>query len=91
MDGKNSKFEYDWFYDGCAYSLFCVNKNKYTIEQAIALFKKETCGESPKEIKTATVRFGAGVQDGEKRITWWLDEESEETAKRRCPVWILNQ
>lgn len=90
MNGKKSKFEYDWFFDGCSYGYFCVNKSKYTQEQAIALFEQETSGQSPKEIKCATVRFGAGIdEDGEKRVCWWIDEESPEAAKRRCPVWVL--
>ena len=37
MNGKKSEFEYDWFYDGTwGYNLFCVNKDKYTLEQAKA-------------------------------------------------------
>lgn len=92
MNGKKSKFEYDWFYDGTwGYNLFCVNKNKYTLEQAIAIFESETeC--KPNETSTATVRFGAGVsEDGEKRVCWYIDEEAKETDRRRCPVWVLEK
>lgn len=49
MNSKQSKFEYGWFFDGCSYGYFCVNKDKYTQEQARALFEQETGGQSPKE------------------------------------------
>lgn len=91
MNGKQSKFEYGWFFDGCSYGYFCVNKDKYTQEQARALFEQETGGQSPKEFKFATVRFGAGTdEDGEKRVCWWIDEESTGEEKRRCPVYLMH-
>lgn len=90
MDGKRSKFDYGWFFDGFSYNLFCANKDKYTLEEARALFESESCGEVAKEIKTAAVRFGAGVNDdGEKCVGWWMDEQCNGTEKRRCPVWVL--
>lgn len=89
MNGKNSKFEYAWFMDGATCGWFCVNKDKYTAEQARSLFEEET-NQVAKEIKCFAVRFGAGIdEDGEKRVCWWLDESSTGKEKRRCPVWAL--
>lgn len=35
---KKSSFDYDWFWDGIGYNILCVNSDKYTKEQARAIF-----------------------------------------------------
>lgn len=85
MNGNKSKFNYSSFTDG----YFAVNKDKYTQDQAIAIFQEET-GENPKEILTGTVLFGMGIDDnGDKHNTWWLNIYYKQNTKRRCPVWVM--
>lgn len=83
-----SKFEYDTFYGG--YDCFAVNKDKYTKEEAIALFKKEHCY-SKREylaIGNGYVRHRVGRnEDNEPCAGWFLEYEKH---KRSCPCYIFH-
>lgn len=87
---KKSSFDYDWFWDGIGYNILCVNSDKYTKEQARAIFEQENYNKINKkvtEINQGYVRYGYGVNDdGEKYNGWWLEEEN---GRNRCPVWCL--
>ena len=87
MDGKKSSFDYGWFWNGMGYNILCVNSDKYSKEQAMAIFACETGTRKVTEIKQGYVRYGYGVNDdGEKYNGWWLEEEN---GRNRCPVWCL--
>lgn len=91
MDGTKSKFDYEHFYgypDYCN-KCFVINRAKYSIEQARAIFESEY-EKPPIVIKEATVRFGAGIdEDGERQVGWWVDWDANDRAPRRCPVWVM--
>lgn len=86
-----SKFEFDCFYGG--YDSFAVNKEKYTMEQAIEIAKREMMGGSIVQpfflaIGEGFVRHRAGRdEDGERCVGWWLEYEQH---KRSCPCWVFH-
>ena len=83
---KKSSFDHGWFWDGMGYGILCANIEKYSKEQARAIFEHES-GSTATEIKQGYVRYGYGVNDdGEKYNGWWLEEEN---GRNRCPVWRL--
>lgn len=85
-----SRFEYENFYGG--YDDFAVSKEKYTKEQAIALYKDSKDYYKGKGVLIAVcdafVRHRAGVnEDGEPCVGWWLEYKQH---KRSCPVWAFH-
>lgn len=88
MDGKKSKFDYCSFYGG--YDDFAVNKAKYSLEEALDLYKQENYLETGMKVSvsTAYVRHRAGInEDGEPCVGWWLEYEEH---PRSCPVWAMH-
>lgn len=87
---KLSKFEYDIFYSGSDRH-FAVNRQKYTEEEARAIFEQQTeCKEEFFEILEGAVTHRAGVDfDGERHVGWWLDFCHDGTEPRYCPVWAF--
>jgi len=87
-----SRFESCAFSGG--YDDFAVNTEKYSKQEAIEIFEKETgntVGELPGRfnISTAWVRHRAGInEDGEPCVGWWLEYEQH---KRSCPVWAFHR
>lgn len=86
-----SKFNFDYFWEdyGCV-RWFAVSKQKYTQEEANAIFEQET-GESAAncKIQDCAVVWRAGIVDGEPRVCWWLELEADGTEPRHCPVWAF--
>ncbi len=83
---KKSSFDHAWFWDGMGYGILCANIEKYSKEQARAIFEHES-GSTATEIKQGYVRYGYGVNDdGERDNNWWLEEEN---GRNRCSVWRL--
>ena len=85
-----SKFEYACFFGG--YDDFAVNKEKYTKEQAIDIYKTENRhlkGEGKLiAVTNAFVRHRAGInEDYEPCVGWWLEYKEH---KRSCPVWAFH-
>lgn len=85
-----SKFEYGRFYDWPD-EWFAVNAQKYTEEEAIAIFQQEMEEEStPYKIGRAAVIWRVGYnEDGERCAGWWLDLTHDGTEPRYCPVWLF--
>lgn len=77
-----SKFDFSSFYGG--YGDFAVNSQKFTKEQAINIFEKQTdshVGNKREDyaISTAWVRHRAGVnEDGEPQVGWWLEYQDKQ-------------
>lgn len=87
MDGKKSSFDYNWFWDGMAYNMLCVNSDIYSKEQAIQIFKDENDNTYPMEITQGYVRYGYFLNDDGEKFNCWVFEE--ENGRNRCPVWCL--
>lgn len=89
MDGRKSKFEFCCFRGGFDY--FAANKEKYSIEQALELYKREMDAEPGEMVAVygdAFVRHRAGInEDNEPCVGWWLEYYEE---KRSCPVWAMH-
>lgn len=88
MDGKRSKFDYASFNGG--YDDFAVNKSKYSIKEALDLYKQECSLEDGMKVSvtTAFVRHRAGInEDGEPCVGWWLEYEENQ---RSCPVFAMH-
>ena len=83
-----SKFDYSCFYGG--YISFAVNAQKYTKEQAIEIFERETCekvgsGRRDYTVGEAWTRHRAGRnEDNEPTVGWWVEYAEYQ---RSCPVW----
>jgi hypothetical protein len=85
-----SKFEKAVFYGG--YDDYAVSKEKFTMEQAIDLFKIEAEQAKGKgkriAVGNAFVRHRAGInEDGERQVGWWLEYMDH---GRSCPVWAFH-
>lgn len=86
-----SKFESGGFCGG--YDDFAVNAEKYSEQDAIKIFEKDTgntVGELPGQfqISKAWVRHRAGInEDGEPQVCWWLEYEQH---KRSCPAYVFH-
>jgi len=85
-----SKFEYESFYGG--YDDFAVNKEKFTKEQAVEIYKLEQAHNKGRGLSIAIcdafVRHRAGVNgDNEPCVGWWLEYKEH---KRSCPVWAFH-
>lgn len=86
---KQSKFDYAMFYFDYE-RMFAVSKQKFSREQAIALFEQECDAPVVYEITDAAVRWRAGVDMyGERRVCWWLELDYDGTEPRCCPVWVF--
>lgn len=82
---SKSKFDYNAF-EGDLFPI-AVSKEKYTIDEAIEIAKRELNAEDEESltVKNAYVRFRAGIdEDGERRVCWWLEDTEYATS---CPVW----
>lgn len=93
MDGRKSKFDYaDFCGDGV---WFAVNKDKYTKEEAIELFKYEiegTIGDKKGEymLINGFAKWRAGItEDNEPIVGWWL--EWKERNRGSCPVYCFER
>jgi len=90
MDGKKSKFEYNGFVGG--WDHFAVNADKYTKEQAEAIYREEECYDdepTPYKVGKAWVKWRAGVnEDNEPCVGWWI--EYKEPQKGAVPVWVFS-
>ena len=86
-----SKFDcgtfYQYYPDG---RFFAVSAQRFTKEEAEALFQRECGPVECYEIDTAAVRWRAGVDDeGEPAVGWWLELDHDGTEPRCCPVWVF--
>lgn len=67
-----------------------MSKQRFTKEEALALFKQECEGAEIYEIHDAAVQWRAGVDDnGERKVCWWLQFDCDGTELRCCPVWAF--
>ena len=83
-----SKFDYDSFYGG--FDDFAVSKEKFTKDEAIALYKREMDIPSGETIAVmeSYVRHRAGVnEDGEPCVGWWIEYAHY---GRDCPCWVFH-
>jgi len=82
-----SKFEYESF---CGDYCCAFNAEKYTIEQAIEIFKKEYEYEMGNKkgqhsVSPVWVRHRAGIdEDGERQVGWWIEPCKKSTG---CKAW----
>lgn len=85
---RESKFNFEVFHgdDGC---YFAVNAEKYSLDEAVEIFKEEMqCKEAP-PIKPGTVFYGIGVNEyGERQNGWWLDVY-ESKRRNHTPVYVF--
>lgn len=84
-----SKFEYEHFYGG--YDDFAVSKEKYSKEQAIALYCTEKNIQKGEKIAVmdAFVRHRVGWNaDNERCVCWWLEYKEH---SRSCPVYAFHK
>lgn len=86
-----SKFENGVFYsDRGGNEFYCVNKAKYTPDEAQAIAAYELDSDSVSLVADDwMVRYRVGVdEDGERRVGWWLEAER---VSRGCEVWAFEQ
>lgn len=86
--GSKSKFDYGCFEDG--YDFFAVNKGRYTLQEALDIYKQEMSPEPGEHIAVtgdAFVRHRWGNIDGETHVGWWIEYEEH---PRSCPVWAMH-
>ena len=89
IDGKRSKFDFSYFRGG--YDEFAVNRDKYSLKEALSIYSREM-GVDPGELVAVTteafVRYRAGVtEDGEPAVGWWLEYGEHKTS---CPVYAMH-
>ena len=86
-----SKFEYSAFMDDCGmFRWFAVSKQKYTQEEAYEIFERETDERAANcRIPDCAVVWRAGIVDGERYVSWWLELDATGTEPRHCPVWAF--
>ena len=86
-----SKFDYGAFYSyypDCRY--FAASVQRFTKEEAEALFQQECGPVECYEVSTASVVWRAGVdEDNEPRVCWWLELDHDGSEPRHCPVWLF--
>jgi len=85
-----SKFDYLSFTGG--YDDFAVNKEKFTKEEALEIYKSENEVYKNKvkfiAIGESFVRHRTGRnEDNEPCIGWWIEYQQ---CKRSCPVWVFH-
>ena len=83
-----SKFDYGSFAGG--YDIFAASKERYTKEEAIALFAFEY--DLPKgeivAVGEAWVKHRAGInEDNEPCVGWWMEYEDR---GRCCPCYVFH-
>lgn len=87
---KQSKFDYGIFYYNYEERVFAVSKQRFSREEAIALFEQECDAPAVYEVTDAAVRWRAGTtEDGERLVCWWLELDHDGTEPRCCPVWVF--
>lgn len=85
---RESKFYFSVFH-GYDDSYFVVSSERYTLEEAIDIFKEEMNSEEVPPIKLGTVFFGFGVDDGgERQNAWWLNVYDSKS-RNHTPVYVF--
>ena len=85
MQKYRSKFDFQGFIGG--YDEFGVSKERYTEDEAIALFAREYMlddGEYEIAVCDAFVKWRIGWMDGEKHIGYWLEYDERITGSIPC-------
>lgn len=81
-----SKFEYGLF----GSDIYCLNKQKFTKEEAIqsALNEDFDINKEWKLVEDCFVRYGYGYDegDGENKSGWWIEIKDN---GKYCPVWLF--
>lgn len=82
-----SKFDHDYFYSD--FGEYAFNKQKYSEQQAVQLFRVENgCPDSDIAVCDAFVIHRAGINDDNEPIVgWWLEYEDK---GRSCPVYAMH-
>ena len=79
-----SKFDHATFS-----AAFAVSAQKYTIEEAAAMYELEY-GRRPVTSDRAAVIWKVGRDEYNQPCAgWWLDTEHDGTEPRYCPVWLF--
>jgi hypothetical protein len=91
MDGKKSKFDYEIFHDETE-TVLCINADKYTLEEAYEIAKKEDYTEENgyKLDLGNYVRHRAGIGfDGERCVSWWMEDYGSRDKRGFVPVYAF--
>lgn len=87
-----SKFCFGQFYGG--YSEYAINSQKYTKDEAIRIFQRETGykvgdGRTEFTVGEAWIRHRAGRnEDNEPTVGWWVEYSEHQ---RSCPAWEFHR
>lgn len=85
-----SVFEHEWFDSDRGGNVFyCVNKDKYSIDEARAIAAFELDSDVELVADDWMVRHRAGIdEDGCRRVGWWLEADR---VPRGCDVWAFER
>lgn len=82
-----SRFDFDVF--GYGYDIVACNKQRYTRQEALAVYQREIANHDPCTITEEFVRWRYGRDDDELHAAWWL--EYQDNGYKSVPVWVIQR